>query len=483
MNDIVSGIIMFLIGVNTLGAIITVFREPRDIAATWAWLLVLFLLPGVGFIMYFFLGRKLSKQKIFDMKTQESFGISKIVEHQRKTLDESKNDQIFLYNDYLKDLARLFLESDESIITRENNVELILDGRKKFDRLIADIKTAEKSIHMIYYIFKDDEIGREIMDLLVAKAQAGVEVLVIYDAMGSRSASYRFWERLIKAGGQAIPFFGKKIGFVNFRINYRNHRKIAVIDGKIGYLGGYNIGEEYVGKGPLGYWRDTHMRITGNAVLMLQSRFFMDWNAAAKPNQLIAYDEKYFPISYEDGTTTMQIVSSGPDNDYEQIKMGMIRMITMAKKTIFLQTPYFVPDESMIEVLRIAALSGVDVRVMIPCKPDHLFVYRATEFYAQNLAEAGVKIYTYQKGFLHSKTLVVDGEAATIGTANFDVRSFKLNFEINAFIYDKNVAREMEEIFLEDMTNCQEATLEYFAKQSKMLQFRQMFSRLLGPIL
>lgn len=479
--DVMTSVVTLVITLNTIAAIVTVFRETREIAATWAWMILLVFVPVGGFVIYFFFGRKISKERIFDLRSQEALGLSEIAEGQIERLED--NPESFLDNPFVRDLAVLFLESDESIVTIANDVEVLFDGKDKFDQLKEDLRQAQHHIHLLYYIFRDDELGRELMDILIERAQAGVEVLLVYDAMGSRGTKVKFWKELMAAGGKAVPFFGYAFGFINLRINYRNHRKIVVIDGKVGYVGGFNVGDEYLGKGELGYWRDTHLRIQGNAVLTLQSRFFIDWNAAVSPQDKKEYLEEYFPISDPVGKTAMQIVSTGPDNDFQKIKMGFIKMILMARKTIDIQSPYFIPDESVLEALQIAAMSGVTVRIMIPSKPDHPFVYRATEFYSKLMASTGVHIYVYEPGFLHAKTMVVDGKVATVGTSNFDVRSFRLNFEVNAFIYDESVAKTLQEQFNKDLADCKPATKRYFEKQSVWKKLKQSFSRLLAPIL
>lgn len=471
--------ILFL---NTVAAMITVFREPREISATWAWLLVLWLFPGFGFLLYFFLGRKLSKQRIYEMREQRALGLNELVSFQENMWAKYQKD----YSDestHLDEMAMMFLKSDSALIAAENDVNVFINGDEKFEALLEDIQQAQHHIHILYFIFKDDEIGKKIMNALIEKAKEGVDVRIVYDAMGSRSSSILFWRKLEKVGGQTVAFFGQSIGFINFRMNYRNHRKIVIIDGQVGYLGGMNIGDEYLGKGKLGYWRDTHLRISGQAVHSLQSRFLMDWNAAVKDGKDLPYQEEFFPVPKTRGETVMQIVSSGPDHDYQQIKMGLLKMIMLAKEYIFIQTPYFVPDEALVEALTMAALSGVDVRIMIPCKPDHPFVYRATEFYANTLREAGAKIYIYQNGFLHAKTMVVDDMTTTIGTANFDIRSFKLNFEINAFMYSQTLALKAKQIFIEDIEDCILGDEMYFKNQSNWIQFKQVLARLFSPIL
>lgn len=478
-----SMIFTAIIVLNTIGAIITVFKEKRDVAATWAWLLTLNLLPVAGFIIYLFIGKKMSKENIYDMSTQKSLGMSQLAKVQIEMLEDEDLAQGLVETDYAQKTAILFLESDESILTKGNKVEIFKTGADLFDSLVQDIYKAENHVHMLYYTFRSDDLGKRILAALENRAAAGVEVLVVYDAMGCRGNDPRFFNNLEKLGGKTEVFFGSKIPFVNLRMNYRNHRKIMVVDAKVAYLGGFNIGDEYLGKGELGEWRDTHMKIEGNAVLTLQSRFFMDWNAVAKEKNRKDYAEAYFPIADKKGNTAMQIVASGPDDEDQTIKMGFLKMISQAKESIYIQTPYFIPDESLHEMLKIAVLSGVKVKIMIPSKPDHPFVYRATEYFAKDIVEYGAEVYMYQNGFLHSKVMVVDDEIVSVGTANMDVRSFKLNFEINAFIYDRDVAEELIANFDEDQKNCIRATHDYFAKQSKWRKFKQAFSRLLSPIL
>ncbi|WP_035053337.1 cardiolipin synthase [Carnobacterium pleistocenium] len=480
-------IIYILLGIfilNTILAIITVFREKRDIAATWAWLLVLILLPGIGFIFYLFIGKKLTRDKIFDIKSQENIGMPELVQAQKDILAE---DEDLLSakqaTENAKEMASLFLESDESILTKGNKVEIFTDGAKKFDSLIEDISKAEHHIHMIYYIIHDDKVGNRVLKALEERAAAGVDVLVIYDALGSRSLKPSFFKTLKKLGGKAESFFGSKLPIINLRFNYRNHRKIVIIDGKIGYTGGFNVGDEYLGEyKKFGYWRDTHLKIQGNAVLALQSRFLMDWNAAV-PKHKLEYEENYFPLIDKKGHSNVQVVSSGPDSDFEQIKKGYIKMISMAKESVFIQTPYFVPDDSVLESIQIAVMSGIDVKIMIPNKPDHPFIYRATMYYAAAMVAVGAEVYIYDNGFLHAKTVVVDGDICSIGTANFDIRSFKLNFEVNVFIYDFEIAQQQQNSFYEDMKNSYLLTQEMLDNQSKWLKLKQTFSRLFSPIL
>lgn len=470
---------------NSALAIFTVFREKeRDIAAIWAWLLVITMLPGFGFMVYLFLGRKISKENIFDIQAQERIGMPQLVEAQKEMIEE-QNYQIpeANYVDKTMEMVTLFLESSDAVLTKGNKIDIITDGEDKFKKLIADIKKAQHHIHLTYYIFRGDGIGKKLLSALEERAEQGVEVRVLFDPVGARILGKHFFDRLESFGGKAEPFFGHRFFLINLRLNYRNHRKIVVIDGKIAYTGGFNVGDDYLGLyEEMGYWRDTHLKIEGNGVLPLQTRFLMDWNASAK-HHAVGYDEIYFPVTSLEGATDMQIVSSGPDSEVQAIKKGFIKMISMAKESVYIQTPYFIPDDALMETIKIAILSGIDVKVMLPNKPDHPFIYRATLSYAEELVESGAEVYIYDKGFLHAKTIVIDGEILSIGTANFDVRSFKLNFEINTFMYDRILAKEQVEIFKNDLKDSYLLTGEIIENFSLWERFKQQFSRLFSPIL
>ena len=361
-------------------------------------------------------------------------------------------------------------------------MEIFDDGKKMFHSLMRDIRNAKEYINVEYYIIKDDMVGHRLLDALVQKARQGVEVRLLMDALGCRFINNRRLKDFLDAGGKTAYFFKPRLKYLYLKMNYRNHRKIVVIDGKIGYTGGFNIAREYLGfKRRFGYWRDAHIRICGGAVQDLNARFILDWRFASKePMELT---EVYLEVHKGSGQIPVQIVSSGPDSVREEIKRSMMRMITYAEKSVYLQTPYFIPDPSMLESLKMAAQSGVDVRIMIPCMPDHIFVYWATYSYCGELIKSGARVFIYDRGFLHAKTLVVDGEVATIGSANFDRRSFRLNFESNAFVYDKAFASHMEELFLSDMERGHELTIQEYKKRSLMIKFKEAISRLLSDIL
>lgn len=466
---------------NLIFALLIIFFERRNPSATWAWLMVLLLIPGIGFILYLLLGQNLSRRKMFDLKTEEDRFHKKLLIQGKQISEDTMEFHDKEMIEY-KDMVYMHLINSQSVFTQDNQVEIYIDGHDKFDALLKSIENANHHIHMVYYIIKNDKLGNKIINALTKKASEGIEVRLLYDGMGGIRLPRRFFNKLKASGGKVACFFPSLLPLVNIRLNYRNHRKIVVIDGKEAYVGGFNIGDEYLGENKkFGYWRDTHIKITGSAVGSLQQRFLMDWRYASQ--EKITFDKSYFPQNCSNGQIGIQIVSSGPDSEWEQIKNGYLKMIQSAKKNIYIQTPYFIPDESILEALKIASLSGVDVKIMIPSKPDHPFVYWASLSYIGDLLKSGVHSYTYNKGFIHSKMVVVDGNVSSVGTANMDVRSFKLNFEVNAFIYDNNVSKTLEDIFEKDINDCTEITKQLYERRSILIKFKESISRLLSPVL
>jgi len=470
-------IVFYLI--NIIIALTIALMEKRDISAAWAWLFVMLLLPGIGFIIYLFFGWKLNQRQIFDLKAQKRLGISDMAEYQKRNPKNKPTLDTNLEND----LVQMFLNTDNAILTTKNDLKIFTDGHEKFNSLFEDLKKAKHHINIEYFTIYDDQLGKKLRKILVQKAREGVQVRVLYDLFGSKGSKQKFFKELIQAGGEVTPFMKSKLGYYSFRINFRNHRKIVVIDGSVGYIGGFNIGDQYLGRNKrFGNWRDTHLRLEGSVVLQLQSRFFMDWNASAK-RQKVQFSLDYFSQSNVQNNIPMQIVSSGPENDIQKIKQGYIKMIMGAKHSIWIETPYFIPDDALMEALLIAIRSGIEVRIVIPQMPDHPFVYRATEYYVQQLLKAGARIYSYQNGFMHAKTIVVDNMITSVGSANWDIRSFKLNFEANAFMYDPKVAEQIIATIKNDLKDARELDEEYFKQQSSWKKFRQLASRLISPIL
>lgn len=473
-----------LVFINIILSILIIFFQRRNPTAVWTWLLVLYFIPIVGFLLYLVVGQDYRKSRMFKMKEIED-EIKYAVRRQEesiyrrklrlKTPEMERFQSLILYN----------LNTAEAVLTDNNDIRIFTDGREKFDALMEEMKGAKNYIHLQYYIIRDDELWKEIEEILLKKAAEGVEVRVLFDSMGCRKMREKSWKRLEKGGVEVAEFFPAFLGQFQFRVNYRNHRKIAVIDGRVGFVGGFNIGREYIGLDTkkFGYWRDTHLCIEGSAVTSLAVRFVLDWNYAAKENLFL--EDRLFEIpEYErDGRSLVQIVSSGPDSKYDSVRDNYLKMIQMAEHHIYLQTPYFIPDQAILDSLKIAAKSGVDVRIMIPCKPDHPFVYWATYSYIGEMVAAGAKCYVYNNGFLHAKTLSIDGMVACVGTANMDFRSFGLNFEVNAVIYSERTVQRLERAFENDMTLCTQVTRKVYDERGLVIKAKEQFSRLLSPLL
>lgn len=495
--DIVQGLILgFLILSYISGTIIsmTILLENRDPSKTVTWLLIFILLPGIGLIIYAVFGRNLRKIKIFktqelasNMKEEKLFKnieeINKLIELEQDTISISK----FL-KDNEEDNARLkiislLLNTGMFPFTTNNKVDIFIDGNEKFKNLLDDISKANNHIHLEYFIIKDSEIGQKIKQLLIKKAKENVKVRILYDDVGC----WRFWfhrkffNEMKSYGIEIVPFLPTKFPIIGGKLNYRNHRKIAVIDGKIGYTGGINIGDEYMGKNKkFGYWRDTHIRIEGTSVYMLQMTFLIDWYYNTKE---VLLDKEYFPKLSECGNSMIQVVASGPDSDWEAIHYAYFLGICQAKKSIYIETPYFIPDESILRALKSAALSGVDVRIIFPKIVDHKIVNTASYSYFDDILKSGGKVYLYNKGFIHSKVIIIDDIIASTGSANMDLRSFMLNFEINAFIYDETVIELMKNDFFEDMKSSEEINIQEFKNRSIVKKSKESIARLFSPIL
>lgn len=479
MNSwVIAILVAVVLFINLIFSIILIFIERKDTGSTWAWLFILNVLPIVGFFIYLMIGQNFTREKRFKKKI--------ISDKKRKLYFEKQRKLYKVDKDMIKniDMIEMNYQNCKAMYTQLNDVELYFTGEEKFKALIDSIKNAKKYIHMEYYIFRKDKIGKEIMDLLVEKLKEGVEVKLLVDAMGSGGLNHKFRIReFVNAGGEFQVFFPGITAHINLRINYRDHRKIVIVDGKYGFLGGFNVGDEYLGRyKKIGNWRDTHFRVEGEAILDLQERFLMDWIYASE--QEIDNIEKYFDVKgCEDSNVGIQIVSSGPDHVHEFIKNGFVKIINNSKKYLYLQTPYFVPDETVMQCLRICALSGVDVRIMIPANPDHFFMGWAASSYIDQLLSSGVKVYSYTNGFLHSKTMVSDDIVSSIGTANMDIRSFRLNFETNAFIYNEKIALKMKDEFYKDMQYCTHITAEIYEKRGVFTKIAESIVRLLSPIL
>ncbi|ALI53482.1 cardiolipin synthase [Lactobacillus helveticus] len=455
-------------------------------------MLVLTVLPGIGFILYLFFGRQLSHDEIFAIQEEQKKVQRHYLAEQRDMLKEHDLLPEKERLPRVRMLSELNLNNDDAILTFDNQVKVFISGLELFDQMITDIKNAKKSVSLEFYTFYSNQLGHRVLKALEEAAANGAKVRVIYDASGSRGTKASFFDHLRELGGEAQPFIStsKKHWFTTPRLNYHLHRKLVIIDHHIGYIGGFNIGDQYVNKSPkFGHWRDTHLRVIGQSPILMEVRFAMDWNTSIRRTNLPKFELKElkpFTVNRKDindnKNVAMQIVSSGPDNQHYGIRRGYEGIIAGAKKYIYIQTPYLIPEESILEALIIAANSGIDVRIMVPCMPDHPFVYRATEYYAKYLVAHGVKVYKYNDGFIHAKTMVSGSNISSVGSANQDFRSYTLNFEVNSFNYNPALTQELKKIFEKDLDKCTLLTNDYFAQQSSWLKFKQYFSRLLSPI-
>jgi len=484
-----------LLYINLFLSVVIVFFQRRDPKAVWTWLLALYFVPIFGFLLYLLLCQDYHKNKMFKVKEVED-RLRYTVKAQEEVIAGTK---LWLtdsrYKEY-ENLVKYNLETSGAVLTGDNHVDIFNDGVEKFNDLIEEMKKAREYIHIQYYIIKNDEVFQRMIPVLKEKVNQGVEVRILYDGMGGRFMPKRVWQDLRNSGVLVGEFFPAFLGRLQLRVNYRNHRKIVVIDGKVGYVGGFNIGREYISKDPkFGYWRDTHLKIQGSAVYSLQIRFALDWNYAAGEN--LFKDGWYFGMDHVQEETgqeapykdrkhgvKIQIISSGPDASNRQIRNNYLQLFNKAKDHIYIQTPYFVPDDAVLSALKMAAESGVDVRLMIPCKPDHPFVYWASYSYVGDLLAVGARCYVYEGGFLHAKGVMADGVVCSYGTANMDIRSFELNFEVNATIFDEETTKRLEDAFIRDLeSRCREVTKEVYGQRNMWIRIKEQCSRLLSPLL
>ena len=479
-SDLVLGVVGFILAFDAVALVTLIFFERRDPESVLAWLFAVITLPIVGFVLYLIFGFKYFKNRAFGLK---STGDRAILSRVRKGLEPGVPDEseqnIGRLVDH-PDLARLLWSNSAGFLTDANQVDVYTNGTQKFDALLEAIRAARSHIHLEYYIIRNDGLGSRLLDALEAKAREGVEVRLLYDDLGNKVSRLRY-RQLTQAGARVCGFYRALIPSLGFRINYRNHRKIAIIDGTVGFIGGFNIGDEYLGLGPLGPWRDTAVRIRGAAVRALQLRFVLDWNYATKEGLTLA--SAYFSTFPKNGTASVQIVSGGPDTTWNPPREQYVKMVGSAQRTCYLQTPYFIPDVSVMTALRIAALSGVDVRIMIPTKPDLPLVHWASLSNVGELLDAGVRVFGYDAGFLHAKTITIDDQVTSIGSANWDLRSFKWNFETNAVIYDRSFAQAYRKIFEEDMRRSTEITIASYARRPRSTRLKEATCRLFSGAL
>ncbi|KGF75943.1 cardiolipin synthase [Lactococcus lactis] len=475
-------IIKIIILINSIIALWTVFKKQRTISTTWAWLLTLIIFPICGFLLYSFLGRGI------DNKSKKIIKQATIPDNQKNYI----NSSIKAYEKRLESRDGVFsqylMTTENVIFTQNNKISFYYNGKDKFDRLFKDLYNAKETIHVEYYSFFNDNIGRKFVSILEMKAKEGVKIRLIYDPWGSGGNHKEFFKKLISNGGIVIPFITSKNFITKRRLNYHLHRKIVVIDGMISWTGGFNVGDQYMGHSKkFGFWRDTHGRIFGYGTHIIQETFIKDWNASISNKEyFIKYSKLLFPeisSAYFDNKIKIYTLSSGPDSNRYTIRNAFLQVFMSAKKLIWIQTPYLVPDDAIYTAISVALQKGVSVKIMIPNMPDHPFIFRATQYYANLLHKEGAEIYLYDKGFIHAKTIVIDDRISIFGSTNQDVRSYELNFEISSFIDDENINQEFKNQYKLDIDNSKLLTDAMINEQNIWLKFKQHFSRLISPIL
>lgn len=492
--DIMSLVFMVLYAVNLITILIIIFAKKDSAAVSIAWLLSITFIPVVGLVFYFFLGST-SKIQVLSRK----FRLPEIESVYLKQLEKHLTPGVNLGNQAFDDIISLNTNSASATFTSDNEVVLLNNGQETFPRLIEDLSNARETINILYFIFKTrDRIGRQVLDILTKKASEGVEVRLVYDGLATPFRTRRRdFKDLERAGGRVyrhLPSFFKSI----LQVNYRMHRKMVIIDGQIAYTGGINIGDDYLGEyKKITPWRDTSIRMTGSCVLSLQMRFLSDWvflekqrrNKNKTREEVICEEDimceddlkRFFPKPFYKGSKGVQIVSSGPDSIRGYIRDCYIKIINDAREYVYIQSPYFAPDETLLDAIILSAKSGVDVRLMLPGIPDKKFIYYATLSYVDELLSAGVRVYIH-KGFLHSKTFVMDGFVSSVGTTNLDIRSFKLDYEVNAFVFDAVFAKECLEAFKNDIKDCCELDIIAYRKRTAKNKFFEAICRLLTPL-
>lgn len=457
--------------ITIIGTILVVISENRNPIRTLAWVLVLIFLPAFGIVLFYFFGQNNRKMRSISSKYKEWKGIQHsdllIAEH------NSNKPQQF------ESLAKLLSQVNNSLILRGSKVEVIISGTRKFEALLNDIEQATDHIHMEYFIFNNDETGRKVKQALMKKASEGVKVRFLYDNVANIGIPSRFYTEMTKAGVEVCPFMKLRFPSFRSRVNYRNHRKVVVIDGSIGYIGGMNVGDNYAVKPS---WRDTHLRIQGRGVYALQFHFFKDWYSTLK-KEVENDGGNYFPDSTIYTNNLLQIASGGPNTEWPNLLQATLSIIISCKKYLYIQTPYFLPTDSLFEALKIAALSGVDVRLMVSFKSDSSYIDPAARSYYSELLRAGLRIFEHQTKFIHAKTMVADDYLSVIGSANMDFRSFESNFEINCYLYDATLAAENKATFLQDLEGCKEVQLAEWERRSWWKRIQESLMRLFSPLM
>lgn len=471
-EDIFGSVFHILYLAVILTTIFVVILDNRNPVKTMAWMLILFFLPVIGLVFYFFFGRDTRKERLISKK-----GYSRL---SKRPMTEYQAQEAFHDLDKKNALVLFFRKVNNALPFDGNQVDMYTDGYAMLQALMHEISLAKHHIHLQFYIFENDPVGRLLRDLLIDKAREGVKIRLLYDDVGCWKVNRLFYDEMLCEGIEVQSFL--KVRFPRFtsKVNYRNHRKIVIIDGKVGFIGGMNIAERYLKGFSWGIWRDTHLRIKGKAVYGLQTSFLTDWYFV---DRMLLTSSEYFPKIEEEGDVVAQIVTSDPVGGWHDIMQGLVKALCSAKRYFYIETPYLLPTDEVIIALQTAALAGVDVRIMLPKRADAFIIHKGSLSYLDELMRAGVKVYLYRKGFLHSKVWVSDDEWASVGSTNMDFRSFEHNFEVNAFLYDREMALRLKEIFLADQKNSLSLSRKIWSKRSWKSKITESIVRLLAPLL
>lgn len=462
--------------------VFNVILENRNPVRTLAWIIVLVTVPLIGFVFYLYFGVNYRKIKMFSMKGLGDMKWLQYMSEDQKQLIKKSEFLQKRESVEVRKLMTLLLNNSKALLTRFNRIEILNNGEETFPALFDALARAKRFIHLEYYIIQEGRLATRLKQLLLEKAAQGVEVRIIYDDVGSWGLSREFIRELGKAGIQIYPFLPVRFHHFANKANYRNHRKIAVIDGEVGFVGGLNIADRYMdGVAGIGEWRDTHLKVEGEAVTSLQVIFLIDWYFVRQ--ELLLNKNEYLPYVEADGNVIVQTVTSGPDSDWASIQQAYFTLINMAKRYVYISTPYFMPGETTLNSLKTAAMSGVDVRILLPHKSDSWLTNWCTRSFVEELLMAGVKIYWYQKGINHSKMIIVDGEVASVGTANMDLRSFEQNFEVSLIIYDREVVKCLAARFVKDLQVSTEGTIQRWKFRTKREKVCESVARLFAPVL
>ncbi|KGN95004.1 cardiolipin synthase [Porphyromonas crevioricanis] len=471
-------ILLILYSALVVSLVVVIISENRNPLKATSWLLLITLLPVIGVLLYLLFGQDQRRRRVMSRR------VYRRIMRRPQYLSMPEALLSSLQDEQLSPVMRLLVNNSDNPLLAAEHLDIYTEGGTKLEALYQDLETAHDHIHLQYYIISDDEYGIRLQQLLMRKAAEGVRVRVIYDHVGCWATSSKYWKTLREAGVEVYPFMRVAFPIFTGRVNYRNHRKIVVIDGTIGYVGGMNIAKRYVVGNELGMWRDTHIRMEGTAVASLQSSFLIDWYVVSR--KVISIEGCYHippaPNMLADGIR-MQVVAGGPIGRWRTIEQAISYTIARATKYVYIQTPYFLPTDTLNNIVLMAALSGIEVRLMLPKRSDAVLAQYATRSYLSQLMQAGVRVFLYSKGFLHSKLLLVDGRVASVGSANMDFRSLEHNFELNVMIYDETTVERLRKTFEADMESCELLDRQQWAARGRFERFSESFVRLFSPLL